>query len=409
MRQSLRLPLLAASFVAFTAPALAQQSLDKVMLPWQQARPKPAAPQPSAETLPWDEAPREALPWTASSSVGSGIETGSVERPPLPNDRVAPNGLVLKQGHPAAEARPVQSIAVDSANRPTEDFAKPAPATLAQAAPPRPAASPEMPRAPVPPAVSAPVPPKPIETVAQAAAPVAPQSVPATAVPPSPRTEPVDRAAAAVTEEAAPIPAPLPDAIVTPVVPKGESMPVSVAVNAAAVKPAMPRELPEGANVAQQYCFNIADAAKDARYAWQKKTLVDIEEELKKRIAQLDARTAEYQKWLARRDEFIRQAEENVVKIYAGMRPDAASVQLSQMHEETAAAILTKIGARPASAIMNEMDAAKAAKLAMIITGAAKLKKKEAAAATAASGASERQPEKSVPANTQPAANGGRS
>ncbi len=37
-------------------------------------------------------------------------------------------------------------------------------------------------------------------------------------------------------------------------------------------KPRPPERLMDGANVAQQCCFNIADAAKDARYAWQKKT-----------------------------------------------------------------------------------------------------------------------------------------
>lgn len=192
-----------------------------------------------------------------------------------------------------------------------------------------------------------------------------------------------------VAEEAAPIPDPLPDALVTPVprqdtVKATEAAPGSQKADQGAeaetrlphVKPPVPKSLAENANVAQQYCFNIADAAKDARYAWQKKTLADIELELNKRIALLDARTAEYQKWLARRDEFIRNAEENVVKIMSGMRPDAAAVQLALMNEEAAAAVIAKLNTRNASAVLNEMEPSKAAKLTMIITGATKLKRK---------------------------------
>lgn len=209
-------------------------------------------------------------------------------------------------------------------------------------------------------------------------------------------TSPVETAPALpAAEEAPPIPDPLPEAVVTPVPVPAESItakeitrppsaspaaaPAAVAASAvdqAAAKPELPSKLGDGANAAKQYCFNIADAAKDARYAWQKKTLADIEAELNKRIALLDERTAEYQKWLARRDEFIRTAEENVVKIYAGMKPDIAATQLALMNEESAAAVLAKLSTRNASAVLNEMEPAKAAKLTMIITGAAKLRKK---------------------------------
>lgn len=125
--------------------------------------------------------------------------------------------------------------------------------------------------------------------------------------------------------------------------------------------------------IAQQYCINIADAAADARFAWQKKTLAEIEQELDKRIAMLEERTAEYQKWLAQREEFVRKARENLVGIYSRMRPDAAASQLVAMEEETAAAVLTKLDPRNASAILNEMNPAQAARLTAIIAGAAKV------------------------------------
>ena len=117
-----------------------------------------------------------------------------------------------------------------------------------------------------------------------------------------------------------------------------------------------PADPPEAdARSAREYCLNIADAAADARLAWQKKTLADLEQEIAKRVELLEAKTAEYQRWLARRDEFSKKAHESVVTIYARMKPDAAAAQLVAMDEETAAAVLTKLDPRNASAILNEM------------------------------------------------------
>ncbi len=123
----------------------------------------------------------------------------------------------------------------------------------------------------------------------------------------------------------------------------------------------------------QQYCINISDAAADARFAWQKKTLGEIEQELDRRIELLEKRTAEYRDWLERRDEFARKAQETLVQIFAKMRPDAAASQLVEMDEETAAAVLTKLNPRNASAILSEMPAAPAARLQMTIAGAGRV------------------------------------
>ncbi len=122
---------------------------------------------------------------------------------------------------------------------------------------------------------------------------------------------------------------------------------------------------------AREYCPNIADAAADARFAWQKKVLAEIEQEIAKRLELLEAKTAEYQRWLARRDEFSKKAQESVVTIYARMRPDAAAAQLVAMDEETAAAVLARLDPRNASAILNEMDPTQAVRLTATISGAA--------------------------------------
>ena len=124
---------------------------------------------------------------------------------------------------------------------------------------------------------------------------------------------------------------------------------------------------------AEDYCANIANPAADARFAWQKKTLTDMEQEIAKRIAMLEEKTAEYQKWLARRDEFSQKASETVLRIYARMRPDAAAVQLASLDEETAAAVLTKLEPRIASLILNEMEPNQAVRLTATISGSGKV------------------------------------
>lgn len=437
MRRSLHLLRLAVAPVALAAawPAAAQAPTTNVMLPWQQGRAKPPAPRaavapkmtPKKDVLPWLAAP-ETLPWQTPAKGGASIETGAVDvRPKTKNEPTQPaaagNGLVLKSPLPgvpapaAATGKPlVQAAATETVSDANDDAAfeaepVPAPEPGARPSPGKPGSATATVTAK--PAAAAPTAPSTPSLAKQPAptAAVAPALGQAAATAAAP-TSAAD-AAVAAADDVAPIPPPLPEAVVTPVATGAASPAVlnatDVMSNALQSKPAAPKRLPDDANVAQQYCFNIADAAKDARYAWQKKTLADIELELNKRIALLDERTAEYQKWLARRDEFIRQAEEGVVKIYGSMKADAAATQLTLMQEETAAAILTKLGPRPASAILNEMEAAKAAKLTMIITGAAKLKKKKPAAGADApvAGNAPQQPE--APPSGAQATNGQRS
>jgi flagellar motility protein MotE (MotC chaperone) len=141
---------------------------------------------------------------------------------------------------------------------------------------------------------------------------------------------------------------------------------------AAADRPREVAEESEGdVRLAREYCLNIADAASDARMVWQKKVLADLEQQIAKRVELLEAKTAEYKQWLARREEFSKKAQDSVVTIYARMRPDAAAAQLVAMDEETAAAVLTKLDPRTASLILNDMEPAQAARLTATISGAA--------------------------------------
>lgn len=138
-------------------------------------------------------------------------------------------------------------------------------------------------------------------------------------------------------------------------------------------KPGPLDALPPDASAAQQYCFNTADSAADARFAWQAKKIQDMELALDKKAQQLEAKTEEYKRWLARRDDFARKAHEKLVGFYTRMRPDAAAVQLATIDEEMAAAVVMKLQTKVASAIMGEMEPERAAKIAEIISGAGRI------------------------------------
>jgi|SRR5579863_5001693 len=112
-----------------------------------------------------------------------------------------------------------------------------------------------------------------------------------------------------------------------------------------------------------RFCANIAPVAEEARIAWQLKRLTDLEAQIKKRIAELDAKEAEARDWVGKREDMMKKADDEVVAIYAKMQPEAASAQLIVMDDQSAAAILSKLNPRAASAILNEMAAEKAAKL----------------------------------------------
>ncbi|MCK1720802.1 MotE family protein [Bradyrhizobium sp. 141] len=134
-------------------------------------------------------------------------------------------------------------------------------------------------------------------------------------------------------------------------------------------KPAPPQAAATADNEVALFCSNVADPAVDARLAWQLKELEKAESLLRERIAEVEAKRAEYERWMALRDDFLKKAEASVVEIYSRMKPDAAATQIAGMADETAAAVLAKLSPRSSSAIFNEMDTARAAHLADLLGG----------------------------------------
>jgi flagellar motility protein MotE (MotC chaperone) len=119
------------------------------------------------------------------------------------------------------------------------------------------------------------------------------------------------------------------------------------------------------------YCENIRDAAHEARVGWQAQSLLEIEARIEARMRELADLRADYEEWLARRQEFLRKAEDGVIDIYARMRPEAAAAQLASMDNETASAVIAKLNPRQSSAILNEMEPGRAAQLTKTVAGTA--------------------------------------
>ena len=128
--------------------------------------------------------------------------------------------------------------------------------------------------------------------------------------------------------------------------------------------------VPANGDEIQQFCTNIADAARDQRYLLQKKDLEKLQAEVDARITKLEERRAEYEDWLKRRNDFLKQAELGLVDIYKTMKADAAAGQLELVNPAIAAAIVMKLPPRQSSLILSEMSSDKAAVLTNIISSA---------------------------------------
>jgi flagellar motility protein MotE (MotC chaperone) len=124
------------------------------------------------------------------------------------------------------------------------------------------------------------------------------------------------------------------------------------------------------ANEVERFCTNIADAARDRRYALQAQELETLRKDVDRRIELLEQKRAEYEDWLKRREEFLSKAEDNVVGIYSTMKPDSAAERLAELDTMLAAGILMKLEARKAGVILNEMDRKAAAAVTDIMVHA---------------------------------------
>lgn len=120
---------------------------------------------------------------------------------------------------------------------------------------------------------------------------------------------------------------------------------------------------------AERYCADVAATASAARNARVEKELMELEQQIIRRTAELEAKRAELQAVIDRREAMVKKADERLVAIYARMRPDAAAAQFANMDEEMAAAMLMRLEPKKSSAILNEMEAARAVALTKKVAG----------------------------------------
>jgi flagellar motility protein MotE (MotC chaperone) len=127
---------------------------------------------------------------------------------------------------------------------------------------------------------------------------------------------------------------------------------------------------------ASRFCANAAPSIAEARVAWEKKQLDDLDAQVKQRLADLEKAQASVQDWVTKRDAMLKSASDNLVAIYAKMQPEIAATQIAAMDDQMAAAILGKLKAAAAGAILNEMEADRASKLAVVLSGLTSVGKK---------------------------------
>ena len=93
----------------------------------------------------------------------------------------------------------------------------------------------------------------------------------------------------------------------------------------------------------------------------QMKTLEDLEKKIDQKIVLLEAKRAESEAFLKKRNDAIKETRQDLVDIFSKMKPDVAAAQFEILDVETSASILKELNARVAGTILNEMKAPVAA------------------------------------------------
>ena len=118
------------------------------------------------------------------------------------------------------------------------------------------------------------------------------------------------------------------------------------------------------------YCFNISDAATEARSSILKEKLEKIETRVDKKLTKLAKRIKTLKAWTTRRDQFLRNANDSLIQIFQTMRPDAAAMQMTELGPGLASAIIAKLEPKYSSAILTEMKPEDAANITKVLTTA---------------------------------------
>jgi flagellar motility protein MotE (MotC chaperone) len=127
--------------------------------------------------------------------------------------------------------------------------------------------------------------------------------------------------------------------------------------------------------IIEEYCVAVSDIAMEQRMATQSALLKALEAKVENGIARLEQRKSELEALLKRRDDLRNLAQKELVEIYSGMDPEAASLQLEKLDVRLASSVLRQLKPRQASAVLNEMNPEFAARMAKLIAIAAQSEK----------------------------------
>jgi flagellar motility protein MotE (MotC chaperone) len=121
------------------------------------------------------------------------------------------------------------------------------------------------------------------------------------------------------------------------------------------------------------YCANIKMPAQEARFAYQLKTLEDLQKKIDEKISILDEKHKEILALEEQQKEKMKSAQKMVVDIYSKMKPDVAAGQLELLDPEIAVGILDQLKVRASSSILNEMKGPSAAVITALMASNAKV------------------------------------
>jgi flagellar motility protein MotE (MotC chaperone) len=125
-----------------------------------------------------------------------------------------------------------------------------------------------------------------------------------------------------------------------------------------------------------RYCAAVAPSVAESRVVWQTKRLNELDGEIKQRLAALEKAEAAAREWVEKREALMKSASDDIVAIYSKMSPESAANQIGAMDDDIAVAILARLKPQAAGAILDQMEAARASKLAAGLSGLSRDEKK---------------------------------
>lgn len=126
----------------------------------------------------------------------------------------------------------------------------------------------------------------------------------------------------------------------------------------------------------ERFCGNISARAGDTRSTLQIEKMLQLKADIEERIKTLEAKRAEYETWLAKRNNFLDKTKNSLIEIITKMKPGVAAQQLALVDHYTAASLILKLNPRVSSAIMNELPPQTTAAITQILVNVQKLPNK---------------------------------